>query len=268
MRRALAILLLWLLTGTTVHAQTDDPVTILLLNINDARLDEGLAPYALNAQLSDAAAGHSQYMADLSFTLDAQGEGIDDAITHTEGDGSRPFDRVLAEGYPAGSAGENIYAGISGPEAAFEWWMNSTAHRNNILNVYFTEIGIGTAQGPHDIVMYTLVFAYREGQPGTPPPTDAAAAALARSTQTQPAPGDGKPETTIADATQQPILTDPTNTAVEVNPQHVDTPRDVARRGVAWIITVSALGCLTVGGIASLLAVRYAGRANRKENLR
>jgi len=123
----------------------------LLTLINQARTDQGLATLTLRSPLTAAARVHSADMACNNF------------ISHTGSDGSRPADRVAAQGYSFTWIGENIYAGGGSnntPERAFEWWMNSTPHRNNILGPNYQSIGIGyqysseSQYGGH----FTLVF--------------------------------------------------------------------------------------------------------------
>lgn len=45
------------------------------------------------------------------------------------------------------SAGENIAKGYTTPQAVVNAWMNSAAHRANILNASFIKIGVGYVSG-------------------------------------------------------------------------------------------------------------------------
>ncbi|MBN1372389.1 MAG: hypothetical protein JW987_10670 [Anaerolineaceae bacterium] len=109
-------------------------VAILEL-VNNARAQEGLPALALNNELVAAARAHSTDMACY---------GIRD---HTGSDGSNWYQRIAAQGYTPGYAGENIYYGHPDYGAdvtgTFTWWMGSTVHRNNILSSKATQIGIG-----------------------------------------------------------------------------------------------------------------------------
>ena len=98
---------------------------------NAEREKAGLKPLTLNNELAQAAQGHSESMA------------TDDFFSHTGADGSNVSDRVEDAGYEYSRAGENIAAGQQTAEEVVEGWMNSTGHRENILNPDFTEIGIG-----------------------------------------------------------------------------------------------------------------------------
>jgi len=124
-----------------------------LLNlINQERNDHGLNSLALRGPLTAAARIHSADMACNNF------------ISHTGSDGSRPADRVAAQGYSFTWIGENIYCGggsYNAPQQAFQWWMNSTPHRENILGANYQSIGIGYQYNPDGNYggCFTLVFA-------------------------------------------------------------------------------------------------------------
>jgi uncharacterized protein YkwD len=99
--------------------------------VNEVRSQNGLASVTVNLQLMTAAETHSQNMATQDF------------FDHTGIDGSQVGDRTQAAGYRSTFVGENIGAGYTSPEAAFESWINSSGHRDNILNPNYTEIGVG-----------------------------------------------------------------------------------------------------------------------------
>jgi uncharacterized protein YkwD len=103
--------------------------------VNAARAENGLGSLALQSQLSTAALVHSRDMACAGF------------IDHDGSDGSTWYDRVTAQGYAnSASARENIYVGDPAfggtPQGAFNWWMNSQVHRDNILNANVSQVGI------------------------------------------------------------------------------------------------------------------------------
>lgn len=85
-----------------------------------------------HSALNRAAQKHTENMIRLNF------------FSHTGQDGSSPTDRVKAEGLNVG-AGENIAAGYSTAESAFDGWWNSSGHRNNMENCSYTHVGIGYA---------------------------------------------------------------------------------------------------------------------------
>ena len=61
----------------------------------------------------------------------------------------RWYERIGAQGYAYSKAFENVYVGNPAyggtPQTAMNWWMNSTVHRDNILNPDVTQIGIAYA---------------------------------------------------------------------------------------------------------------------------
>lgn len=60
--------------------------------------------------------------------------------------GSAPIDRFRAEGY-LGYGGENITCGIASPQVAFNAWMNSQGHKDNMLNPHYNVAGLGYLSG-------------------------------------------------------------------------------------------------------------------------
>jgi uncharacterized protein YkwD len=121
----------------------------ILQKINEAREDNGLPAYELQSQLTSAAWMLTNDMA------------CNDFVDHTGSDGSDWYDRISAEGYNATNSGENIFFSFAGvPEIAFNWWMDSSIHRGNILSSEFTQIGIAYGLNPQTGgSYYTLVFA-------------------------------------------------------------------------------------------------------------
>jgi len=102
--------------------------------INAERDLRGLSDYAVNSRLTAAARVQAADMACNHFT------------SHTGSDGSSVRDRVEAQGYSWSWIGENFYVTgntANGAQVAFDWWMNSTPHRNNLLSPNYTQFGVG-----------------------------------------------------------------------------------------------------------------------------
>lgn len=53
------------------------------------------------------------------------------------------YKRIERAGYDARTCGENLGEGFSSAESVMRAWMNSPAHRRNIMNGEFTEVGFG-----------------------------------------------------------------------------------------------------------------------------
>jgi uncharacterized protein YkwD len=116
---------------------------------NAARATAGCGPLTLNPLLNQAADGHSEDMAARNF------------FDHLSPEGADPGDRIAATGYRPRGWAENIAAGYPNADAVVAGWMNSTGHRENIVNCGYTEIGVGYATNPStgDGPYWTQVFA-------------------------------------------------------------------------------------------------------------
>ena len=68
---------------------------------------------------------------------------IELSFSHTRPDGRSCFTTLDEVGAVYSGAGENIAYGQHDPEEVMEAWMNSTGHRENILNESYTHIGVG-----------------------------------------------------------------------------------------------------------------------------
>ena len=117
--------------------------------INQERQNRGLGTLSTQGQLTTVARNHSADMACNSF------------FSHTGSDGFFPWDRATSLGYNYSAIAENIFAGSSNAQTAFDAWMNSPGHRDNMLNPTYTEIGLGYrywAESPYGAYT-TAVFA-------------------------------------------------------------------------------------------------------------
>ena len=99
--------------------------------INQERQARGLDQLSSQSQIATAARNHSADMACNGF------------FSHTGSDGTLPWDRASALGYNYSAIAENIFAGSSNAQTAYNAWMNSPGHRDNMLNPTYSEIGIG-----------------------------------------------------------------------------------------------------------------------------
>jgi uncharacterized protein YkwD len=124
---------------------TADEKTLVDLT-NKERQKNDLPPLKPNAKLFEAARAHSANMAkqkELKHELDGK-----DFAT-----------RVKEAGYAYGRVGENIAMGPKDFPTVMRLWMESPAHKANILNKDYTEVGIGIARDSEGVPYYTQVFA-------------------------------------------------------------------------------------------------------------
>ena len=111
---------------------TSDNQRSLVLDLaNSARRAAGCGPLSYNALLEDAAQGHAEDMARYNY------------MGHVSKDG-RTFDqRIRAAGFDGDRIGENVGAGFAKPDSVVDAWMSSPAHRANILDCRFNQLGVG-----------------------------------------------------------------------------------------------------------------------------
>ena len=130
--------------GTCVPSQNDTFVSELVTLINNARTSNGLPALSVNQNLVTAAKGHATDMVCNNY------------LSHIGLDGSTPQSRATAQGYSASIVLENIYAlhpayGVNA-QAAFNWWINNTESRGNILNAGTTEFGIAYVESEESLL--------------------------------------------------------------------------------------------------------------------
>ncbi len=116
----------------------------VITRTNAERQKAGCPPVTNNKTLRSVALAHSEDMAERDY------------FSHTSPEGDGPDDRASAAGYDAYS-GENIALGYKSAEAVVKAWMESSGHRENILNCSSTEVGVGVADSPRGLY-WTQMF--------------------------------------------------------------------------------------------------------------
>lgn len=147
--------------GSTIPTRTPTPEqrteanrydleTAIIGLINQERAQAGCGAVRFDAGLQQAAALHSQDMAQNGY------------FSHTGQNGSQFWDRAIAAGYDGFATGENIAAGHATAAEVVAGWMDSPGHRDNILTCSHTEMGVGyyySDQGYHHY--WTQIFGQR-----------------------------------------------------------------------------------------------------------
>jgi uncharacterized protein YkwD len=126
--------------------------------INDERRAHGLAPLVISTVLDEATDGYLAYA--------PTAPGASSAAMHCSLYGVRL--REIDAGYPVGNQlGENIVWAATATDA-FNWWMQSPVHRENILNPNWTAIGIASKGSTFltDFATTDLAFTERAGLTG------------------------------------------------------------------------------------------------------
>jgi len=114
--------------------------------VNEERAKAGLKPLRANWQLSRVARHKSWDMRDKNY------------FSHTSPTFGDPFAMMKAYRINYSYAGENIAMGQTSAAQVMKGWMNSSGHRQNILNPNFTEIGVGYAEGGQGRYYWTQMF--------------------------------------------------------------------------------------------------------------
>jgi uncharacterized protein YkwD len=122
------------------QAQSYDPYT-LIAEVNALRAANGLPELIPDPILMSVSQGHADYMASTG------------TVTHYSADGSRPFQRSLAAGYPVagdlslgGFHSENIIAGTNmTPAEAVSRWTGDEPHLNTMISPQYVDIGAGVS---------------------------------------------------------------------------------------------------------------------------
>jgi uncharacterized protein YkwD len=135
--------------------------TMLCLH-NRERLERGLSKLSWNRDLAGAAKSHARDMVSRHY------------FAHLSPNGRDHMDRIAASGYKPASgcwtAGENLFysTGPSTPRQLMNAWMNSPAHRQNILRGGWSGFGLGVVatspQGDANGLTVVALFGVRSKQ--------------------------------------------------------------------------------------------------------
>lgn len=121
-------------------------------------------------------------------------------FAHTSPTGIEPWHWFEEAGYKFSYAGENLAVDFSDSAAVNSAWMNSAAHRANILEQNYTEIGIATAQGFYQGRPTTFVV-QEFGKPAAPTKKPASQVTKVPKNPTQPAVAQTVPARVLGEST-------------------------------------------------------------------
>jgi uncharacterized protein YkwD len=110
----------------------------VLAVINDRRAAAGSDALEINGILQYEAQAHATDMATRNY------------FSHDTPEGTTFQQRMAASGYPSTILAENIGLSTSGQASdVVDIWMNSVAHRTNVLDIRFRAAGVGVAPGTY-----------------------------------------------------------------------------------------------------------------------
>jgi hypothetical protein len=127
---------------------------------NEERIENSEPPLVRSSVLDEAARMKAEHMA------------ANEYFAHFSPDGVTPWHWFDEAGYVYAHAGENLAIHFTDSSEVVEAWMNSPAHRENIVSGKYTEIGVGTAKGTYDgyeTVYVVQLFGTPAVQPSVPP---------------------------------------------------------------------------------------------------
>jgi len=112
--------------------------------VNQDRLSDGLPALALNPTLNLAALAKAQDMIANHY------------FAHTSPEGVAPWYWIRSLGYNYAYAGENLAVGYSDANALVASWMNSPAHRANILSPNYQEMGLAVIKSENSTLVVQM----------------------------------------------------------------------------------------------------------------
>jgi len=112
---------------------------------NQKRAEQGLSPLVINGQLNEAAQRKGGDMFAFNYW------------SHVSPSGRDPWSFFQEAGYRYLYAGENLARDFMDSQAVIEAWMNSSSHKDNLLNRNYQEIGVAVVNGTLNGVETTLV---------------------------------------------------------------------------------------------------------------
>ena len=145
------IAVLLVLPASASQTSTEEQTALEISRlINEYRAQNGLYQYVYNTTLEAVAQKHTEYQVSIQLS------------THEGEGGSTSKDRITAGGYGGGEfifADEIIYSGgYATPQAALEWWKNSSIHNSIMLSENYHEFGVGV-RITEGMKYYTVNFA-------------------------------------------------------------------------------------------------------------
>ncbi|MDX1535480.1 MAG: CAP domain-containing protein [Candidatus Spechtbacterales bacterium] len=129
---------------------------LVIAEVNPARQELGnIGPLSPHPKLTQAAQMKAEDMI------------ARDYFSHNSPEGERPWIWLKKVDYKYALAGENLAIDFNDPYLVTKAWLNSPSHRKNILNNYYTDIGIGVAEGEYQgrNTVVTVMFLGKEITP-------------------------------------------------------------------------------------------------------
>lgn len=149
---------------------------LIVKQVNPIREEKGFLKLQINEKLSNAAQLKAEDMIKRGY------------FSHTGPNGERPWTWLEKAEYNYAAAGENLAIDCSDPKVLINAWLKSPLHRKNILNGYFSDVGIGIAKGIFEgrKTVVTVMFLGKEITEGVNLITNEEVKEIYENTQKQP----------------------------------------------------------------------------------
>lgn len=150
-------MIMGMVSTSKIHAANYTSQQVIALT-NEDRAALGLEPVQADAQLMQAAMDKARDMFEKGYW------------DHYGPNGETPWQFIRAEGIQYTVAGENLGKGFSDVNKLNQAWLNSPAHRANIVKPEFNEIGVAVMDGTLEGKEVTLVVQMFVKEKGSTPP--------------------------------------------------------------------------------------------------
>lgn len=152
-------LFLALIISTSIKASADKVVDVssdqarALGTLNDIRSSRGVNPLNWNDKLAQTANFKARDIIDRGY------------FDHRSPDGEMIWKTIESDGYNYLSAGENLAIDFKNVNEAYDSWIKSPAHMDNIISNKYSDFGFGVAEGSFEgrsTKVYVQIFASPE----------------------------------------------------------------------------------------------------------
>ncbi|MBI2984668.1 MAG: CAP domain-containing protein [Candidatus Kerfeldbacteria bacterium] len=131
----------------------------IIARTNDVRREHRLPPLAIDQRLMAAAAAKVHDLVD------------DQYFAHTAPDGQSPWVWMEAAGYQFTEASENLAIAFKDPTAVIDAWLDSRAHRRNLLSRTLSDVGAAVAEASWNGTSTIMVVEFFGRRKAAPTPT-------------------------------------------------------------------------------------------------
>ncbi len=207
---------------------------VLTTLANEDRTQHGLGTLTRNPLLAKAAEIKAADMAAKGY------------FSHVTPDGKTPWYWLDKVGYNYTYAGENLAVNFTDSKDVEIAWMNSPAHRANILRGQFTQIGIGTADGMYQGKPVTFVVQFF----GRPAPTNTASSAVSAAVKSDSTAAPTPPNELATSGTPSPQVL-----GADIGPVPPTAQRSLQESFLIAFSSPNQTTLYIVGGIIALIVV-------------